>query len=82
MNKHNIIVPSKEEVQKLLQININSKLIKIDTVGELLGMKFVDSLLPKTQIEPEWGFDGLKLFFENHSINPSLSLQEALNKLS
>lgn len=50
-----IIVPTKTEVKKLLTLMISRDFIKEQTVGELLGLKWVDSLMPKIKGEPEWG---------------------------
>lgn len=81
MDNQNVIVPTKEEVKKILEYGINDQIYKLENVGEFLGMKLVDSLLPKLKCEPEWGFEGLKIFFENNSIDASCTLEDALSKL-
>lgn len=76
-----VAIPSKVEVEKLLEIAMNDKIINMETIGELLGMKWVDSLMPKIKGEPEWGYEGLKIFFIEHSIEGSDSFKNALDKL-
>ena len=76
-----IAIPSEAEVKKLLEIAMNDKIIHMESVGELLGMKWVDSLLPKIKGEPEWGYEGLTKFFIDHGIEGSDSFTEALGKL-
>ena len=49
---------------------------------KLLGMKLVDSVLPKTEWEPEWSYEGLKEFFSNHSIDSSCAIEEVLKELN
>lgn len=81
MSDKTIAIPSEAEVKKLLEIAMNDKIIHMESVGELLGMKWVDSLLPKIKGEPEWGYEGLKKFFNYHGIEGSDSFTEALGKL-
>lgn len=81
MNDNKIVVPTKEEVKKLIRIAMDDSIIHIQTIGELLGMKLVDSLLPIIKGEPEWGFDGLKVFFNEQGINGTDTFEEALKKL-
>ena len=82
MSENKVIIPTKEEVIALLTIAKNEKSIRMQTVGEFLGMKLIDSLLPKIEGEPEWGYEGLKEFFVNHSIDLSCTIEEALEKLN
>ena len=82
MSDTKIIIPKKEEVIALLTIAKNEKSIRMQTVGELLGMKLIDSILPKIEGEPGWGYEGLKKFFLDHSIEPSCTFEEALEKLN
>lgn len=81
MSDKTIAIPSEAEVKKLLEIAMNDKIIHMESVGELLGMKWVDSLLPKIKDEPEWGYEGLKKFFIDHEIEGTDSFKEALDKL-
>ena len=81
MDEKRIIVPTKEEIRKLLNIINNDNIIHIKTVGELLGMKLTDSLVPQIKGEPEWGYDGLKKFFLDNGIDFTDTLKEAENKL-
>lgn len=74
-------MPSKEDVKKLITFTMNAHIIHMKTVDELLGMKWVDSLLPKNKEEPEWGYDGLKKFFDEFGIKGSDTFKEALEKL-
>ena len=60
MSENKVIIPTKEEVVTLLHIAKNDKIIHMNTVNELLGMKWVDSLMPKIKGEPEWGYEGLR----------------------
>lgn len=77
-----IIVPTKTEVKKLLTLMISRDFIKEQTVGELLGLKWVDSLMPKIKGEPEWGYEGLNQFFIDNDIASTCTLKEALDKLN
>ena len=81
MSDKTIAIPSETEVKKLLEIAMNDKIIHMESVGELLGMKWVDSLLPKIKGEPEWGYEGLKKFFIDHVIEGTDSFKDALDKL-
>ena len=81
MNENNVMIPTKEEVITLLTIAMNDKIIHIKTISELLGMKWVDSLMPKIKDEPEWGYEGLREFFINCSIDFSCTFEEALKIL-
>lgn len=81
MSDEKIIVPPKEAVQKLLAYEIENKIVGIQTIGELLGMKFVDSLLPKIKGEPAWGYEGLRVFCADNGIEAKDTLEEALRKL-
>lgn len=81
MSNEKTIVPSKEDVKKLLAIAMNDQFTHMKTVGELIGMKWVDSLMPKIKGGPEWGYDGLKNFFDEYGIESSATFEEALEKL-
>lgn len=82
MSEKKVIIPTKEEVVTLLNVAKNDKIIHMKTVNELLGMKWVDSLMPKIKGEPEWGYEGLREFFIIHSIDGSCTFEEALEKLN
>lgn len=82
MNENEIILPSKEEVILLLNIAKNDKTLHMQTVNELLGMKWVDSPMPKTKGEPKWEYEGLRKFFINHSIDFSSTFEQALETLN
>ena len=81
MNKNEVIMPTKEDVIKLLMIAKDDNMIQSQTVGELLGMKMVDSFLPQIKSTPEWGFEGLSKFFNDYAIDDSFSIEEALERL-
>ncbi len=81
MSTEKIIVPTKEAVQKLLAYEIEHKIVGIQTIGELLGMKLVDSLLLKIKGEPSWGYEGLRVFCVDNGIDAKDTLEEALRKL-
>ena len=82
MSKNEVIIPTTAEVVTLLTIAKNDRIIDIQNIGELLGMKLGDSLLPKVEGVPAWGYDGLRAFFIEHSIDSSCDIEEALEKLS
>ncbi|MBE6647456.1 MAG: hypothetical protein E7611_07475 [Ruminococcaceae bacterium] len=82
MMSNKIIMPTKEEVKILLSLMIENKFIYEQTVGELLGLKWVDSLMPKIKDEQEWGYEGLNQFFIDNDIAPTCTLKEALDKLN
>ena len=79
--KETVVIPSKQEVKKLLTVAINDSGIHFESIGELLGLKWCDSLLPPIKGEPAWGYDGLVCFFNDHNIENSDSLKVALEKL-
>ena len=81
MDNTNITIPSEEEIKKLLEIALKSEFIHMETVGELLGMKWCDSLLPKLKDEPKWDYKGLWTFLSDHGIETTDSLKTALKKL-
>ena len=60
---------------------INSDVIHYETMGEILGMKWTDSLLPNVKLGPEWGYEGLQEFCKFYKINLTDTLKEALAKL-
>ena len=55
MSEEKIIIPTKEEVKKMLEHAINGDIIHYETMGELLGRKLTDSLLPNMKTDSEWG---------------------------
>ena len=81
MSDEKIIVPTKEAVQNMLAYEIENKIVGIQTIGELLGMKLVDSLLPKIKGEPAWGYEGFRAFCVDNGIDAKDTLEEALRKL-
>lgn len=81
MSEEKIVIPTKEEIKKMLEYAINSDIIHYDTMGELLGMKWTDSLLPNVNIDPQWGYEGLKEFYKAYGVNCTDTLAEALAKL-
>ena len=82
MGENKVIIPTREEVLTLLTIAKNDKIIHMNTVNELLCMKWVDSYMPKIKGEPEWGYEGLREFFISHSIVGTCTFEEALEKLA
>lgn len=82
MKKKEIIMPTKDEVITLLKIAKGNNTIQLQTVGELRGMKYVDSFMPKIKGTPEWGFEGLSKFFNDYAIDDSFSIQDALERLN
>ena len=82
MNKKETILPTKDEVVKLLNIAKNDDMLQLQTVGDLLGIKYTDSLMPKIKEAPEWGVEGLSEFFNGYDIDDSCSLEEALERLN
>lgn len=80
--KNEIIIPAKDEVKQLLVLMIESNFISEQTVGDLLGLKWIDSLMSKIKGEPEWGYEGLNQFFIDNDIAPTCTLKEALDKLN
>ena len=81
MNNNKTIIPTKEEVIKLLSIIIEDKTIHMETIGELIVMKWTDSILPKIENEPMWGYEGLCKFINSYQINTKDTLKDALDKL-
>ncbi len=81
MNGEEILIPTKEEVENLLRFAMDSKLVQMQTIGELIGMKWLDSLMPKIKGEPDWGYEGLKQFFIDNGIGSSDTFDVALEKL-
>ena len=81
MNGEEILIPTKEEVENLLRFAMDSKLVQIETIGELIGMKWSDSLMPKIKGEPDWDYEGLKQFFISNGIGSSDTFEVALEKL-
>ena len=82
MSEEKIIIPTKEEVKKMLEYAINSDIVHYETMGEILGTKMIDdALLPNVKIGPEWGYEGLKEFYKAYGINCTDTLAEAHAKL-
>lgn len=66
----------------MLEYSINKGAIHYETMGEILGTKMIDdSLLPDVKNGPEWGYEGLKEFYNTYEINCTDTLTEALAKL-
>ena len=82
MSEEKIIIPTKEEVKKMLEHAINSDIIHYETMGEMLGTRMIeDALLPNVKIGPECGYECLKDFYKAYGINCTDTLAEALAKL-
>ena len=81
MDNKETIIPTKEEIIKLLSVIIENNTTHMKTIGELLGMKLIDSILPKFENEPMWGYEGLCEFIRSYQINATDTLQDALDKL-
>lgn len=81
MGDKKVIVPTKDEVKRLFEIIVSDQGIHMNTVSEVLGMKWVDSLFPKIEGEPDWGYEGLVEFCNAHNIILEDSLIAALEKL-
>jgi len=73
------IILLESDVIKLLEVAKKNRTSKI---GELLGMKYLDKLLPRIKGEPDWGYDELEKFFTEHGIENSETIDEALTKLN
>lgn len=83
MSEQHIVIPSKEQILTLLHsIELHKDLMPTKTIGELIGMKWVDSLLPKIPIEPDWGYDGLVKFCADNGLERSDTIEDAIKKLS
>lgn len=79
----NHVVPTKEQIVTLLRsIQASPNLLPAKTIGDLIGMKLVDSLLPKMPIEPEWGYEGLVAFCTNNGLENTDTIENALKKLN
>lgn len=76
-----VIIPTKEEIIKMLEFALTSMTYKDETMGELLGMKWTDSLLPKMKNEPDWEYEGLREFYKIYNIELSDSIAQALAKI-
>ena len=82
MNQKEVIIPTKDEVITLLTIAKDDYTMQLQSVGELLEMKLADSFIPKINGTPEWGFEGLSIFFNDYAIDDSFSIEEALERLN
>ena len=83
MAEEKIVIPTKAQVEALLQAAIKTQHIDhMKTMGDLLGMKWVDSLLPKLPIEPEWDYYGLRQFCDENGISNTDTCEQALEKLN
>lgn len=83
MSKQKIVTPSKEQILTLLRaIESQKGLMPTKTIGELIGMKLVDSLFPKMPIEPEWGYDGFVKFCADNRLKHTDAIEDAIKKLT
>lgn len=82
MDNKMVIIPTKDEVKRLFEIIVSDQGLHMNTVSEVLGMKWVDSLLSQIVGEPDWGYEGLVEFCNAHNIKPEDSLIAALEKMT
>ena len=82
MNKNEVIMPSKEEVIKLLDIAKNGNTIPMQTIGDLLAIKWADRLFSEIECTPVCGVEGLVEFFNDYGIDDSCSIEDALKKIT
>ena len=68
------------ESEKLLEYINDHEHMNMDSIGFLLGSKFLESNPPHT-LGSEWGFEGLMVFCKEHGIDISDSIEAALAKL-
>ena len=80
-NNDEIILPTKEEIIAMLEFAIKSDLITYQNIGEILGMKLIDDLLPKMKVGPQWGYEGFRIFCKENNLFSTDTLAEALKKL-
>ena len=45
-------------------------------------MKLVDSLLPKTELDPDWGYEDLRAFCAGNGLDARMSIEEAIEKIN
>ncbi len=69
----------KEQILPLYQIA--KQIDQPKTVGELLGMTFVDSFSPKTEPDPDWNFEELKTLCAKNILKVEMSITEAIEKI-
>jgi len=81
MNENKIIMPTKKEVSTMLDILIKSNLNLYQNIGEILGTKLIEDKLPKIKGEPQWGYEGFRIFCKENNLLPTDTLAEALKKL-
>ena len=81
MKIRDIPMPQKEQVEKLLEFIINDPYNHIDNIEELLGLKWIDTLMHETQDEINWGYNELEKFFQENGIFVADAIEEALEKL-
>ena len=62
MNENKIIMPTKKEVIAMLDALIKLNLNLYQNIGEVLGVKLIEDRLPKMKGEPQWGYEGFKVF--------------------
>ncbi len=78
-------MPTKEEVVILLQeiLNHPKELLSLTPdMNALLGMKWLDQLLPDIKGAPDWDYDGLHAFCEKYKIDGKDTIQTALEKIT
>lgn len=81
MSESKIVIPSKDEIIKMLEYLITSNLNTYQNIGEILGTKLVEDKLPKMKGEPQWGYKGFKIFCKENNLLATDTLAEALKKL-
>lgn len=77
-------MPTKNEAVVLLQeilTHPKEMLSLTPDINALLGMKWLDQLLPNMLGTPDWDYDGLCAFCEEHNLDGKDTIQIALKKL-
>ena len=74
--------PTKEDMIKLFDFMLqHDDIIPSKDIAHFMGLKFVDDLLPKMNIGPDWSYDEIAEFLKEHGIVPSDTIAEARKKL-
>lgn len=81
MKDNKVVIPTKEEIIAMLEFAIKSDLIPYQNIGEILGMKLIDELLPTIKVGPQWGYEGFRIFCKENNLFSTDTLAEALKKL-
>ena len=81
MKDNKVVIPTKEEIIVMLEFAIKSDLSTYQNIGEILGTKLVEDKLPKIKGEPQWGYEGFRIFCKENNLLPTDTLAEALKKL-